>query len=263
MATSDLRDAFIFESLMEPGKCNLAHWEVDRTILGFAVPTGSALKLEAPRDLIAADFVCERREVGIINLGGTGTISTDGKEWTLQKCSTLYIERGTRDISMVSSDLSTPAIFYIISYPAHANYPTALATRDDANRVELGSTEGANVRVIFQQIHQGGIQSCQLVMGFTEMAVGSIWNTFPPHMHLRRSEVYNYFDFEGDNLVMHFMGTAESSRNIVLRNHQPVLSPPWSIHAGAGTSNYKFVWAMGGENQEFTDMDPIPLNTLK
>lgn len=263
MDTSELRETFMLEGLLEPGACNLRHWEVDRTVVGFAVPQAAALKLEAPYEVIAADFFCERREVGIINLGGAGSITTDGETRTLDKCDTLYVGRGTREVAMESADAADPAVFYIVSYPAHADYPTALATREDANRVELGSKEAANERVIYQQIHQGGIRSCQLVMGFTELAVGSVWNTFPPHTHVRRSEVYNYFDIPGDNLVMHFMGPAQGTRNLVVRDHQPVLSPPWSIHSGAGSSNYKFVWAMGGENQEFTDMDGIPLGELR
>lgn len=262
MDTSELRETFVMEGLLERGACNLRHWEVDRTVVGFAVPLGEALKLEAPFEVIAADFFCERREVGIINLGGAGRITTDGTEWSLGKCDTLYVGRGTKEVAMESADEADPAVFYIVSYPAHADYPTALAKKEDANRVELGSKEAANERVIFQQIHQGGVQSCQLVMGYTELAVGSVWNTFPPHTHVRRSEVYNYFDIPGDNIVMHFMGPAKGTRNLVMRDHQPVLSPPWSIHAGAGSSNYKFVWAMGGENQEFTDMDGIALGEL-
>ncbi len=262
MTTPEVRTSFLLDGLFTPGRCDLVYWEVDRAIVGSAIPLNEPLSLEAPRELIAAEFFCERREVGIINLGGAGTITTDGEIWTLNKCDTLYIGRGTKAVSLASSDSADPASFFIMSYPAHADYPTALATTADANKVELGAEESANKRTIYQQIHQGGIQSCQLVMGYTELAPGSVWNTFPSHTHLRRSEIYNYFDLSGDNLVMHFMGPAEGSRNIVVRNNQPVLSPPWSMHCGAGTSNYKFVWAMGGENQEFTDMDAIPLARL-
>ncbi len=263
LITPALREKFMLETLFQHDALKLAYWDVDRTIIGSAVPTSKPLSLSAPYELIAADYFCERREVGVINLGGAGSITTDGKTWQLAKCDTLYIGKGTKEISFESTDAATPAKFYIISYPAHTEYPTALATKADANRVELGSKEAANERVIFQQIHQNGVQSCQLVMGFTELAVGSIWNTFPPHTHIRRSEVYNYFDIPGDHVVMHFMGPADASRNLVVRNFQPVLSPPWSMHSGAGSSNYNFVWAMGGENQEFTDMDAIPLSDLK
>jgi 4-deoxy-L-threo-5-hexosulose-uronate ketol-isomerase len=220
------------------------------------------LWLQAPRELLGANFFCERREVGIINLGGTGTITTDEKKWELAKCDTLYVGRGTKEVVMESIDASMPASFYIISYPAHTDYPNALVTTAEVNKVELGGKESANERVIYQQIHQGGIQSCQLVMGYTVLAPGAVWNTFPPHTHVRRSEVYSYFDLTDENVVMHFMGPGDASRNLVVRNNQPVLSPPWSMHCGAGTSDYKFVWAMGGENQEFTDMDPILLDEL-
>lgn len=263
MTTPELRDTFMLEDLFQPGKCELVYWEVDRTIVGAAIPLESPLKLEATRELLGADFFCERREVGIINLGGAGSITTDGTKWDLEKCDTLYVSRGTKEVVMESADASTPASFYIISYPAHADYPTALATTEDANKVELGSPDTANERVIYQQIHEGGIQSCQLVMGYTVLAKGSVWNTFPPHTHVRRTEVYNYFDLADENIVMHFMGPGDASRNLVTRNFQPVLSPAWSMHCGAGSSNYKFVWAMGGENQEFTDMDAIPMNELK
>lgn len=263
MSTPELRETFMLEQLFEVGKCELVYWEVDRTIVGTAIPVDSVLKLEAPYELIASEYFCERREVGIMNLGGAGSITTDGKRWDLEKCDTLYVGRGTREVVMESADAANPATFYIISYPAHSDFPTALATSADANRVELGSKETANERVIYQQIHQGGIQSCQLVMGYTALEQGSVWNTFPPHTHIRRSEIYSYFDISDENIVMHFMGPGDASRNLVVRNNQPVLSPPWSMHCGAGSSNYKFVWAMGGENQEFTDMDPIPMDELK
>ena len=263
MPTPELRGAFLLEDLREPGACKLAYWEVDRAIVGFAIPLDAALKLEGPSNMLAADYFCERREVGIINLGGAGSIEVDGERFDLPRCHTLYVGRGSKNVSMSSGSAADPSIFYIVSYPAHTSYPTKLATEAETNHVELGSGETCNERVIHQQIHENGVQSCQLVMGYTELAEGSIWNTFPPHTHLRRSEIYNYFDLQDENLVMHFMGPADASRNLVVRNHQPVLSPAWSMHAGAGSSNYKFVWAMGGENQKFTDMDAIPMGDLK
>ncbi|MGC6505502.1 MAG: 5-dehydro-4-deoxy-D-glucuronate isomerase [Coraliomargaritaceae bacterium] len=262
MTTAEVRSHFLLEKLFQPNQCELVYWEVDRAIIGSAVPTNESLRLEAPEEIIAADFFCQRREVGVINLGGSGTIRTDEKNWKVAKCDTLYIGRGTREVSFTSEDPTDPAKFYIVSYPAHTEYPTALSGSETTNRVELGSQDMSNDRVIHQQIHQDGIRSCQLVMGYTELKSGSVWNTFPPHTHLRRSEVYNYFDLADENIVMHFMGPAEASRNIVVRNFQPVLSPAWSIHCGAGSSSYKFVWAMGGENQEFTDMDGIPMAQL-
>ena len=262
MSTPELRDSFMLPELFQTGKCELVYWEVDRAIIGSAVPLDSPLRLEAPQKLIAADFFCERREVGVINLGGAGRITTDGKTWEANKCDTLYIGRGTKEVTFASVDASAPAHFYIISFPAHTEYPTTMSSPETTNRVEMGSSETANERVINQQIHKAGIRSCQLVMGWTELLEGSVWNTFPPHTHLRRCEIYNYFDLPEDQLVMHFMGPADCSRNLVVRNFQPVLSPPWSMHSGAGTANYKFVWAMGGENQEFTDMDAIPLSEI-
>lgn len=262
LTTPQLRASFMLPDLFQPGQCDLVYWEVDRAIIGSAVPLDSPLRLEAPQKLIAADFFCERREVGVINLGGAGRITTDGTVWETGTCDTLYIGRGTKAVTFESVDSAAPASFYIISFPAHTNYPSVLSSPETTNRVELGSKASANERVINQQIHRGGIRSCQLVMGWTELAEGSVWNTFPPHTHLRRSEIYNYFDLPEDQLVMHFMGPANCSRNLVVRNKQPVLSPPWSMHCGAGTAHYKFVWAMGGENQEFTDMDAIPLSEL-
>ncbi|MEM0965825.1 MAG: 5-dehydro-4-deoxy-D-glucuronate isomerase [Verrucomicrobiota bacterium] len=263
MSTLVLRETFLIDDLFEFGKCGLVYWETDRTIVGSAIPVDGPLTLKGPREMLGADFFCQRREVGVINLGGKGRITTDGEQWGLDSCDTLYVGRGTKEVIFESIEGSEAAIFYIISYPAHTDYPTALATVADANKVELGSRETANERVIYQQIHEGGIQSCQLVMGFTVMAPGSVWNTFPPHTHVRRSEVYTYFDLSDDNLVMHFMGPGEASRNLAVRNLQPVLSPPWSMHCGAGTADYRFVWAMGGENQEFTDMDPIPMAEIR
>lgn len=263
LSTPQLRESFLQEGLNEPGQCKLCYWEVDRAIVGFAIPQETTLALTASRELLGADYFAERREIGIMNLGGAGSIQVDGKEWKLDKCDTLYIGRGSREVVMASDDAANPAVFYIISFPAHTSYPTSLATKDDANAVALGSSGTCNERVIYQQIHAGGIQSCQLVMGYTVLAEGSVWNTFPPHTHTRRSEIYNYFDIPEDQIVMHFMGPADASRNIVARNHQPVLSPPWSMHAGAGSANYKFVWAMGGENQEFTDMDGIPMSEIQ
>jgi 4-deoxy-L-threo-5-hexosulose-uronate ketol-isomerase len=195
-------------------------------------------------------------------LGGPGLITTDGHAWTAKKCDTLYIGRGTKEVVFASEDSTDPAQFYLVSYPAHTDYPTAISSASTNNRVELGTVNTSNQRVIHQQIHLGGIKSCQLVMGYTELAEGSVWNTFPPHTHARRSEIYNYFDLPENQVVMHFMGPGDNSRNLVVRNNQPVLSPPWSMHCGAGTSNYKFVWAMGGENQEFADMDPLPIHQL-
>ncbi len=261
--SAQLRDRFLLENLFQGGTCSLAYWEVDRAIIGSAVPLEDALSLEVSKELLAADYFCERRELGVINLGGSGSIKTDEQTWALDVCVCLYIGLGTRSIQFRSDDSTNPAKFYLVSYPAHKEYPTALSTQETANKITLGSQEAANVRTIYQHIHPHGVQSCQLVLGYTDVAEGSVWNTMPPHTHLRRSEIYNYFDLTDDNCIMHFMGPPDASRNLVVRNLQPVLSPPWSIHSGVGTACYKFVWAMGGENQQFDDMDGVPLTLLK
>ena len=198
-----------------------------------------------------------------MNVGGKGSIAVDGKEFTFAKRDCLYIGRGSKQIEFSSANTQEPAWFYLISYPAHATHPTRLATATEAATVELGAPRDANQRTIYKYIHKDGIQSCQLVMGFTELKEGSIWNTMPPHTHSRRTEVYLYFDVAPDAAVFHMMGAAQQTRHMIVRNGEAVLSPPWSIHCGAGTRRYSFIWAMGGENQEFTDMDQIAVKDLK
>lgn len=262
MTTRELRAAFAVESLLTPGEVRTVYWEVDRAVIGSAVPGEGPLKLESDREL-ASDFFCERRELGVINLGAAGKVTVDGTAWDLAPRDCLYVGRGSRDISFASDDASTPARFYLVSYPAHAAHPTALARVGESNKLELGAQETANRRTIFQQIHEGGVRSCQLVMGFTQLAPGSVWNTMPPHTHSRRSEVYLYCDLPGDAAVFHFMGPGEATRNLLMHEGQAALSPGWSIHSGCGTRNYSFVWAMGGENQRFTDMDGIAVGDLR
>ena len=211
---------------------------------------------------MAADYFTERREVGIINIGNKGSVAVDGDVYDLENRDMLYIGKESKEILFSSTDAKKPARFYIQSYPAHQKYPTQLVKFDQAKKVQLGSKEEANARTIYQYIHLEGAHSCQLVMGFTQLAEGSIWNTMPAHTHMRRSEVYMYFDVAVEDVVFHFMGEADKTRHLVLRNRQAVISPSWSIHAGAGTKNYAFVWGMGGENQEFTDMDAVPLSEI-
>ncbi len=263
MTTAELRAAFLIDTLFRPAALDLTYWEVDRTIIGSAVPTGAAISLVADTKLLAAEFFLERRELGVLNIGGPGTVTTDGTAHRLGKTDALYVGRGTRSVEFTSEDASDPARFFLMSYPAHASFPTKLAPASEARQVPLGSPEKANVRTITQQIHEGGVRSCQLVMGHTTMGPGGVWNTFPPHTHLRRSEVYLYFDLGPDDAVMHFMGTGDATRHLVLRDGEAVLSPAWSIHSGCGTSAYRFIWAMGGENQRFDDMDPIPVRDLR
>jgi 4-deoxy-L-threo-5-hexosulose-uronate ketol-isomerase len=188
-------------------------------------------------------------------VGGKGTVTVDGEAFELDKLDMLYIGKGKKDLTFESADSNQPSKYYLNSTPAHKEYPTVKGTKSDANVVKLGSKAACNERTIFQHIHEDGIQSCQLVMGYTELAEGSIWNTFPPHTHDRRMEVYFYFDVPKNDIVVHFMGQPQHTRHIAMHNEDAVVSPPWSIHAGAGTSAYKFVWGMGGENKAFTDMD--------
>ena len=263
MTTQELRDTFLIDSLFPPGKVELIYWEVDRTIIGSAVPTSAPLALEASQKELASDFFLERREVGILNIGGPGTVEADGTSFRLEKLDTLYVGRGVRQVTFLSDNPADPAKFFLMSYPAHTVYPTALVRPADANRLNLGDPATANKRTIVQQIHEKGTRSCQLVMGFTELETGSIWNTMPAHTHQRRSEVYLYFDIPDNQAVFHFMGPGHETRHILVHPGQAVLSPIWSIHSGAGTAAYRFCWAMGGENQRFDDMDGIPVRDLK
>lgn len=262
LTTAELRDTFVLDTLFRPGEAHFTYWEIDRTIIGSVVPTTEPLTLEATEEL-AANFFCERREVGVLNVGSGGFVTVDGTMYELAPFDCLYIGRGSRDVVFGSDDASTPAKFYLMSYPAHAAYPTTKATQAEANQLHLGATETANERTIFQYIHEKGIQSCQLVMGFTRLKTGSVWNTMPPHTHARRSEVYLYLEVPDDATVFHFMGPADETRHVLIHREQVVLSPSWSIHSGCGTQAYSFIWAMGGENQRFDDMDGIAVPDLR
>jgi 4-deoxy-L-threo-5-hexosulose-uronate ketol-isomerase len=260
--TAGLRDSFLLEELFKPGELTLVYTDLDRAIVGSVVPTSEVIKLAAGAEL-RAEYFCERREIGILNFSGKGIVSVDGTAFDMEKCDCLYIGRGSKEIHFASADASAPAEFYLISYPAHAAYPTTKATPAEANRVELGSKEECNERTICQYIHENGIKSCQLVMGYTEFKAGSVWNTMPAHTHLRRSEVYCYFDVPAAHAVLHMMGEPDETRPLWVHDKQAVLSPAWSIHCGCGTAAYRFVWAMGGENQAFTDMDKVGINELR
>jgi 4-deoxy-L-threo-5-hexosulose-uronate ketol-isomerase len=262
LGTAELRAAFLVDSLFAPGKLELVYSDADRAIIGSAVPTSAPLKLSADAELRAA-FFCERRELGVLNIGGAGTVEVDGTKYELGKLDCLYVGRGTKDISFANKDAADPAAFYLLSYPAHAGYPTTLARTKDATPVELGTAADANRRTIYKYIHTGGIKSCQLVMGFTKLQEGAVWNTMPPHTHTRRSEVYIYFDVDPKRRVMHFMGTPQQTRHLVVADRQAVISPSWSIHCGCGTGAYTFCWGMGGENQTFEDMDGAPVESLR
>jgi len=260
--TEKLREDFLIENVFEDDQTRAVYSMFDRMIILGIRSVNRPVQLEAFADLTKSEYFLQRRELGVINIGGKGTVTVDDTVYELDKKECLYVGMGKKEVIFQSAQSDTPAEFYINSSPAHHEYPTVKATLSDANRVDLGSAETSNERTIFQYIHEDGIQSCQLVMGFTELKPGSVWNTFPPHTHLRRMEVYFYFDL-GDQLVMHFMGEPEETRHLVMKDGQAVISPEWSIHAGAGTAAYAFVWGMAGENQSFTDMDPVDLNTFK
>ena len=253
--TQELRDRYLIPEVMKAGQVTAVYSMHDSMLTMGAVPTKEALELPVLEDLTKANYFLERREMGVINVGGTGSVVVEGEVFTLHHKDCLYIGKGIQKVHFQSDDENQPAEFYINSCPAHHAYPVKKATMKEANEVKLGSREHANERTIYQYIHESGIQSCQLVMGFTLLAAGSVWNTFPPHTHYRRMEVYFYFDLAEDQIVMHFMGDPRESRHIAMKNKQAVISPEWSIHAGAGTSNYAFVWSMAGENKAFTDMD--------
>jgi 4-deoxy-L-threo-5-hexosulose-uronate ketol-isomerase len=261
MGSRDLRKYFLVDDLFQPALLQLTYCEYDRLIVGSAVPSFETISLDAASAL-RADYFTQRREVGVINLGGPGTIEVEGTSYELCNRDGLYIGRGNPSIRFRSQDPGRPAAFYLVSYPAHAGHPVRLIRKQEAEYVVLGDSSTANRRTLRRYIHQGGVQSCQLVMGLTELDTGSVWNTMPVHTHERRSEIYLYFDLPENGVVLHCLGRPQETRHVVIRNRQAVLSPGWSIHAGAGTSNYSFIWAMGGENQEFADQTPVPMEDL-
>lgn len=261
--TERLRKEYLIESIFEPNELKLTYTHVDRYIIGGAMPVDGKLKLEVDLKLIAAEYFLERREIGIVNIGGAGKVTTDGEEHTLENKECLYVGRGTKDVEFESVDKNNPAKFYLVSVPAHTTYPTAKATLTNSFNQHLGSIMNSNERTLYRFIHPEGIQSCQLTLGMTILEPGNMWNTMPSHTHERRSEVYLYFDIPDDNVVFHMMGEPQETRHLVIRNEQAVISPSWSIHSGVGTSNYAFVWAMAGENQLFSDMDMIPMKDLR
>lgn len=262
MTTDELREVFLVSGLMEPGAVALHAVDLDRLVLGGVVPTTGPLALEAPPAL-AAGYFTERRELGVLNVGAPGSVEVDGESHRMEPRDVLYVGRGSRSVSFASDDGTDPARYYLVSYPAHARHPTTRVPRGAAEVTELGSAQEANRRRILKSIHRGGAASCQLVMGITELEEGSVWNTMPAHTHQRRTEVYMYFALPGDAAVFHFMGQPRETRSLVVRNEEAVLSPGWSIHAGCGTRSYAFCWAMGGENQDFGDMQPAPIPDLR
>lgn len=262
MTTEELRSTFLLDDMFRPGEITLSYVDLDRAVVGAAVPTGSSLSLETSSEL-RAEFFCERRELGVLNVGGSGAVTVDGKHFDLNKLDCLYVGRGSRNISFTSTSSSEPAAFYLLSYLAHADFPTALARFSDLKPVQLGSVTTCNRRSIYKAIHRDGIRSCQLVMGFTLLEEGSNWNTMPAHTHMRRSEIYMYFDLDPVHRIVHLMGPPQETRHLLLADRGIVVSPGWSIHSGVGTTRYGFCWGMGGENQAYDDMDPVAIADLK
>jgi 4-deoxy-L-threo-5-hexosulose-uronate ketol-isomerase len=261
LTTDRLREKFLVPGLFQSGQLNAHYTDLDRMIVGGAQPSGEPLALPSFKET-GTSFFLERREIGIINLGAPGTLRVGGQSYSLGTRDCLYVGLGERDVSFANENGDAPAQFFFISTPAHAKYPTTLVKRSDVTGDELGDSSTANRRRIVKYIHPDGIKSCQLVMGFTEFEPGSVWNTMPPHTHSRRTEIYLYFDL-GENVVVHLMGEPHATRHLIVRDREAVLSPAWSVHCGAGTGSYRFIWAMGGDNQIFADMDPAPLRDLR
>jgi len=262
MTMDELREAFLIDLFAE-NSIQLVYSDIDRSICGSSVPMGEPLELKASKKEMAADYFLQRRELGVINIGGQGLITVDGKEYAMDKKDALYIGRGSEKIIFQSTSADNPAKFYLLSYPAHTEYPTSHAKFSEAAPLELGSAAEANKRTIYKYIYPDGIKSCQLVMGLTELETGSVWNTMPAHTHQRRSEIYMYFNLQDNNFVVHLIGEPAETKHLIIRDGQAVLSPSWSLHSGAGTTNYSFIWGMGGENQDFDDMDWIPMEDIK
>lgn len=262
MTTQEMRESFLMEGLFAPDRIEMVYCDVDRAIVGSAVPVSKPLTLAAA-DELRADYFCQRRELGVLNIGGPGKVTVDGQTYPMVNLDCLYIGRGARTIEFAGDGADKPARFYLLSYPAHAAYPTTHIPISRAAPVTLGSPEAANRRTIYKCIHPNGVKSCQLVMGFTVLEPGSVWNTMPPHTHERRMEVYLYFNMPDDARVFHLMGRPDETRHLVVANGQVVLSPSWSIHAGVGTAAYTFCWGMGGENQDFDDMDHLRIGDLR
>lgn len=260
--TKRLREEFLIQNLMEADKVNLVYTHYDRYIAGGAVPVKNSLKLETIEPL-KSDYFLERRELGIINVGGSGSVTVDGTKYDLAYKEALYIGRENKEVLFNSDDAANPAKFYLNSAPAHKIFPTKKVSQQDAEIVELGTMETANARTIRKLIVNSIVESCQVQMGMTELKTGSVWNTMPAHVHDRRMEVYFYFEVPEDQAVCHFMGEPQETRHIWMANNEAVISPPWSIHSGSGTSNYTFIWGMAGENLDYGDMDFCKINELK
>jgi 4-deoxy-L-threo-5-hexosulose-uronate ketol-isomerase len=262
MTTEQMRRSFLIDALFAPDDIPMVYSDIDRSITGSAVPVTRELPLLATKKEMAAETFAERREIGVINIGGPGTVVVDGTRYGMAEREGLYIGRGAKNITFSSAGPAAPAKFYFVSYPAHAAFPTAHVPLSAAEATMLGSAKDANKRTIYKFFHPRGVRSCQLVMGLTVLEEGSVWNTMPPHTHQRRSEVYMYFNLPPEAIVFHIMGEPEGTKHLVMRNGQAVLNPSWSVHTGVATQAYAFIWAMGGENQVFEDMDGVATTRL-
>ena len=262
MDTNQLRDNFLIETMFQADKTILSYAQDDRFIIGGIQPSSKVLELILNKE-IGSDYFLERREAGIINIGGKGVIICDGVEYQMANKDGIYVGKGVKDLKFKSEDSSKPAKFYVISGPAHKEFPIVKINIETANPTHLGDNANSNKRTIYKFIDPSVCQSCQLLLGMTILEPNNMWNTMPCHTHDRRSEVYLYFDMDKDSRVMHFMGQAAETRHLVVSNEQSVISPPWSIHSGVGTSNYTFIWAMLGDNQNYGDMDMIAMDDLK
>lgn len=261
-STKEMREAFLIEQIFEPGMIHLTYTHNDRLILGGITPQKEILEIKLDKEL-GVDYFLERRELGVINIGGSGFIIIDGKRETMEKQDGYYIGKETHSVRFGSENSSNPAKFYIASSPAHCKYPNVKILIDRIKPINIGTDEAMNKRKIYQYIHPNTCQSCQLQLGYTHLEKGNSWNTMPAHTHERRMEAYLYFDLEEENKVFHFMGRPDETKHLVMSNEQAVINPSWSIHTGVGTSNYTFIWAMCGENITYTDMDMVAMNDLR
>ena len=260
--TEELRENYLVQDIFKDDEIELVYSHVDRIIFGGIKPVYKELKLKAGKEM-GVDYFLERRELGIINIGGKAIVTIDGAEYELKEKDGLYVGKGNKEVSFKSVDRENPAKLYINSVPAHKEYETVKIDIEKANPVRLGDNKTLNKRTIYQYVHPNVCESCQLLMGLTMLEPGNAWNTMPCHTHERRMEVYFYFDMEEDTRVFHLMGEPKETRHLVVKDEECVISPSWSIHAGVGTSNYTFIWGMCGENKTFDDMDNIPMDVLR
>jgi 4-deoxy-L-threo-5-hexosulose-uronate ketol-isomerase len=262
MDTGELRTNFLIEDMFVPGTVHLTYTHYDRMVVGGATPAGEALALQAIKPMGTKSFL-DRRELAVFNIGAKGTVTVGAEAYVLETRDMIYVGMGAGEVSFASADPADPAKFYIFSAPAHQTHPTTMVRIGDAKRIDLGGQATSNERSIFQFVHPEGIKTCQLVIGMTTLAPGSVWNTMPAHVHDRRSEVYLYFGMDPATRVFHFMGEPQETRHIVMKADEAVVSPQWSLHCAAATANYTFIWAMAGDNVDYTDIDPVALGDMR